>query len=95
MDDVVVKTSNLEMLIEDLRETFDSLRKVHLMLNPEKCTFGVPSGKLLSFLVSHRGIEANRQNQGYQGDAATSEDQGHAAPQRVHHHTRVHHLEAG
>src|SRR5207253_7016936 len=28
-------------------------------LNPEKCVFGVPSGKLLSFIVSYRGIEAN------------------------------------
>src|SRR6266480_1299943 len=28
-------------------------------LNPEKCTFGVPAGKLLGFLVSRRGIEAN------------------------------------
>ena len=59
MDDVVVKTKRQDTLIEDLRETFGSLRKVHLMLNPEKCTFGVPSGKLLGFLVSHRGIEAN------------------------------------
>ena len=30
-----------------------------LQLNTEKCVFGVPSGKLLVFLVSHRGIEAN------------------------------------
>ena len=30
-----------------------------LRLNPEKCVFGVPSGKLLGFLVSHKGIEAN------------------------------------
>ena len=30
-----------------------------LRLNPEKCMFGVPSGKLLGFLVSHRGIETN------------------------------------
>ena len=29
------------------------------MLNPEKCIFGVPSGKLLGFFVSQRGIEAN------------------------------------
>ena len=28
-------------------------------LNPEKCTFGVPAGKLLGFLVSSRAIEAN------------------------------------
>ena len=35
------------------------MRKVDLWLNPEKCVFGVPSGKLPVFLVSHRGIEAN------------------------------------
>jgi hypothetical protein len=23
------------------------------------CVFGVPSGKLLGFIISHRGIEAN------------------------------------
>ena len=30
-----------------------------MMLNPTKCIFGVPTGKLLGFLVSNRGIEAN------------------------------------
>jgi ribonuclease HI len=25
----------------------------------QKCVFGVPAGKLLGFIVSHRGIEAN------------------------------------
>ena len=29
-------------------------------MNPEKCTFGVPKGKLLGYMVSERGIEANR-----------------------------------
>ena len=33
-----------------------------MMLNPEKCVFGVPAGKLLGFLVSNRGIEANPEN---------------------------------
>ena len=28
-------------------------------MNPNKCVFGVPSGQLLGFLVSHRGIEAS------------------------------------
>ena len=32
---------------------------MNLWLNPEKCVFGVPSGKLLGFFVSHRGIEVN------------------------------------
>ena len=46
-------------MIQDLEETFQSLRQVNLRLNPENCVFGVPSGKLLGFLVSHRRIEAN------------------------------------
>jgi hypothetical protein len=54
-----VKSRSKETLIDDLRETFANLRQVRLKLNPEKCTFGVPSGKLLRYLVSHRGIEAN------------------------------------
>jgi hypothetical protein len=38
---------------------FNSLRRYRWKLNPEKCVFGVPAGKLLGFIVSHRGIEAN------------------------------------
>lgn len=45
--------------VADLRETFDSLRKAGINLNPEKCTFGATRGKILSYLVSKRGIEAN------------------------------------
>jgi len=59
MDDIVVKTKDRATLIQDLEETFANLRKINLKLNPEKCVFGVPSGKLLGFFVSHRGIEAN------------------------------------
>jgi len=28
-------------------------------MNPKKCVFGVPSGKLLGFIVSKRGIEVD------------------------------------
>jgi hypothetical protein len=59
VDDVVVKTKDLDMLIEDLKQTFENLKKWKWNLNPNKCVFGVPSGQLLSFLVSHRGIEAS------------------------------------
>ena len=48
-------------MVQDVEETFESLHRVDLRLNPEKCVFGIPSGKLLGFLVSHRGIEANPQ----------------------------------
>ena len=53
------KTRHIETLIDDLRLTFENLRTYDIKLNPEKCVFGVPSGKLLGFIVSNRGIEAN------------------------------------
>jgi hypothetical protein len=56
---VVVKTTNEDNLIADLAQTFANLRVYRWKLNPEKCVFGVPFGKLLGFMVSHRGIEAN------------------------------------
>ena len=59
MDDVVVKTRDPDMLIADLEETFASLREYQWKLNPNKCIFGVSSRKLLGFIISHRGIEAN------------------------------------
>jgi hypothetical protein len=59
VDDVVVKTTDEDDLIADLAQTFANLRRYRWKLNPEKCVFGVPSGKLLGFMVSHRSIEAN------------------------------------
>jgi hypothetical protein len=49
---MVVKTRDDEGLISDLVENFDNLRKFKMKLNLEKCTFGVPSGKLLGYMVS-------------------------------------------
>ena len=40
-----------------LNKFFDCLRHYNLKLNPAKCAFGFPAGKLLGFLVSGRGIE--------------------------------------
>src|SRR5438105_13580197 len=59
VDDVIIKSRVKEDLISDLSETFTKLRRFRWKLNPEKCVFGVPSGKLLGFIVSYRGIEVN------------------------------------
>jgi hypothetical protein len=59
VDDIVVKTKKGSTLVEDLTLVFDKLRATHTKLNPDKCVFGVSAGKLMGFLVSHRGIEAN------------------------------------
>ncbi|XP_075515931.1 uncharacterized protein LOC142550751 [Primulina tabacum] len=59
VDDILIKSKNSADLIEDLRETFATLRSYGLKLNPQKCTFGVRSGKFLGYMVTERGIEAN------------------------------------
>ena len=59
IDDVVITTKSESTLISDLRETFDNLNRFRIKLNPTKCSFGVPAGQLLGYLVSARGIEAN------------------------------------
>jgi hypothetical protein len=59
VDDVVVNTTIEDNLIADLTETFANLQVYRWKLNLEKCVFGVPSGKLLGFMVRHHGIEAN------------------------------------
>nr|ABG65975.1 retrotransposon protein, putative, Ty3-gypsy subclass [Oryza sativa Japonica Group] len=59
VDDIIVKSRKAFDHAIDLQETFDSLRTAGTRLNPEKCVFGVRAGKLLGFLVSERGIEAN------------------------------------
>jgi hypothetical protein len=59
IDDIVVKSEKHGDLLDDLKETFDNLRKSKMMLNPKKCMFGMSSGKLLGYMVSSRGIDAN------------------------------------
>jgi hypothetical protein len=59
MHDVVVKTRSSDTLSEDVEETCASLREYRWKLNPNKCVFSVPSGKLLGFIISHCGIKAN------------------------------------
>ena len=59
VDDMLVKSQDEETHLDDLQETFDTLRKYNMKLNPNKCAFGVSSGKFLGFMVSHRRIEAN------------------------------------
>jgi hypothetical protein len=60
VDDIVVVSKNKEDHLADLAETFANMRDARLRLNHEKCVFGVLQGKILGYLVSHRGIEANR-----------------------------------
>jgi hypothetical protein len=51
VDDVIVKSIKRGIHISDLAETFANLRAANLKLNPEKCVFGIHTGKVLGCLV--------------------------------------------
>ena len=59
VNDMLVKSQDKEIHLDDLQETFDTLRQYNMKLNPSKYAFGVSLRKFLGFMVSHRGIEAN------------------------------------
>jgi hypothetical protein len=52
INDVVVKSKKHWDLLDDIKETFNNLRKYKMMLNSKKFVFGVSSGKLLGYMVS-------------------------------------------
>ena len=59
IDDMLVKSLDEGKHLDNLQETFDTLRHYNMKLNPNKCTFRVSLRKFLGFMVSHRGIEPN------------------------------------
>ena len=59
IDDMVVKSKQVEEYLADSEETFLILRKHELRLNTSKCSFRVSSGKFLGYMITHCGIEVN------------------------------------
>ena len=48
VDDMLVKSQDEGRHLDDLQETFDTLRQYHMKLNPSKCAFEVSSGNSLA-----------------------------------------------
>ena len=59
MDDMLVMSKEELAHLDDLKETFATLKAHQMRLNPNKCVFRVALGKFLGFMVSQRGIKAN------------------------------------
>ena len=59
VDDMIVKSRGRADHLTTLERFFERIGKFRLRLNPKKCTFGVPSGKLLGHMVSEKGIEVD------------------------------------
>ena len=56
---MIVKSRREDYHLDDLKETFSTLRSYNMNLNPSKYAFGVMAGKFLGFMVSQKGIEVN------------------------------------
>lgn len=52
VDDMLVKSFYAGDHLAHLKELFDVLRNYNMKLNPNKCAFGVSSGKFLGFMVN-------------------------------------------
>ena len=52
MNDMLVKSKEEYAHLDDLEETFTTLRQYKMKLNPSKCAFKVASRKFLGFMVS-------------------------------------------
>ena len=59
INDMVVKNKQAFEHLSDLEEVFSVLRKHKLRLNASKCSFSMGSGKILGYMITHRGIEIN------------------------------------
>ena len=59
IDDMLVKSTTVELHIAHMSEAFQILREYNMKLNPAKCAFEVSAGKFLGFIVNNQGIEAN------------------------------------
>nr|GFA02927.1 reverse transcriptase domain-containing protein [Tanacetum cinerariifolium] len=57
VDDLVVKSHTEVEMVRDIEETFQTLRKINMKLNPKKCSFGLTEGVFLGYVITPEGIK--------------------------------------
>nr|GFD03134.1 reverse transcriptase domain-containing protein [Tanacetum cinerariifolium] len=57
VDDLVVKSHTEAEMVRDIEETFRTLRRVNMKLNPKKCSFGLAEGVFLGYVITPEGIK--------------------------------------
>ncbi|GKC26761.1 reverse transcriptase domain-containing protein [Tanacetum coccineum] len=57
VDDLVIKSYTEAEMLRDIEETFRTLRKINMKLNPKKCTFGAVEGMFLGYTITPEGIK--------------------------------------
>ena len=59
IDDMLIKSKERPDHANHLQQVLDLLKTYGMKLNPAKCAFGVSIGRLMGFMTTQRGIEAN------------------------------------
>ncbi|GJV85262.1 reverse transcriptase domain-containing protein [Tanacetum coccineum] len=57
VDDLVIKSRTEDEIVRDIEETFKTLRKINMKLNPKKCTFEVEEGMFMGYKVNTKGLK--------------------------------------
>nr|GFB71620.1 reverse transcriptase domain-containing protein [Tanacetum cinerariifolium] len=57
VDDMVIKSHTESKMVRDIAETFQTLRKINMKLNPKKCAFGLAEGVFLGYVITPEGIK--------------------------------------
>ena len=91
VDDMLVKSKAKEEHLDDLKETFNTLCKYNMKLNPTKCVFRVSSGNTLIHGVTIRDRGKPRQSEDHlgadipkNGEGSQKSDRQGSSPESVH-----------
>ncbi|GJS26616.1 reverse transcriptase domain-containing protein [Tanacetum coccineum] len=57
VDDLIIKIHTKQEVLGDMEETFQTLRRINMKLNPKKCTFCAKEGMFLGHIVDIKGIK--------------------------------------
>lgn len=57
VDDILVKSKNINDHPKVLEETFDMVKQYDMHLNPSKCSFDIKEGNILGFYVNQQGYD--------------------------------------
>nr|GEV64881.1 hypothetical protein [Tanacetum cinerariifolium] len=59
VEDMVIKSRTEQDIIKDIKQTFSTLQRINMKLNPKKCSFDMEEGKFLAYIVTSKGIRTN------------------------------------
>nr|GFB48038.1 reverse transcriptase domain-containing protein [Tanacetum cinerariifolium] len=58
IDDLVIKSHTEIKMLRDIDETYRTLQKINMKVNPKKCTFRAGEGMFLGYMISPEGIKS-------------------------------------